>query len=97
MSTQPINCWEFMQCGREPDGDRVHELGECPVPSAVQFDRLNDGCNGGRYCWAITGSLCGGNIQGNMARKLKSCTQCEFFQLVEREQERAFILYDRHE
>ena len=43
---------------------------------------MNSGINGGRACWAITGTLCGGKVQGTFASKLANCMQCEFYQLV---------------
>ncbi len=35
------NCWGFFQCGRGPGGEHVEELGECPVPTAVEYDGIN--------------------------------------------------------
>jgi hypothetical protein len=77
-----MNCWEFKKCGREPGGAKVGELGECPAAKEKLVDGLNDGKNGGRSCWAIAGTLCGGKVQGSFAAKLSNCLQCEFYQLV---------------
>ncbi len=38
------NCWEYNNCGREPEGTKVHKLGVCP---AVNIPSLN-GINGGK-------------------------------------------------
>ncbi len=43
---------------------------------------MNGGKNGGRACWAITGTLCGGQAQGTFASKVGNCLKCEFYQLV---------------
>jgi hypothetical protein len=80
------NCWEFKKCGREPGGAKVADLGVCPAATMTSLDRTNRGKNGGRSCWAVTGSLCGGTVQGTYATKLGNCMQCEFYQLVQREE-----------
>ncbi|MFC1692903.1 two-CW domain-containing protein [Candidatus Latescibacterota bacterium] len=53
------NCWEFMNCGRQPDGKNEQELGVCPAPQDTSFDVLNRGKNAGRICWAVAGTFCG--------------------------------------
>ena len=80
------NCWEFMACGREPGGIREEELGACPAAVDESFDGINGGENGGRICWAVAGTFCGGGIQGTFAEKRKSCVRCDFFQKVQNEQ-----------
>ena len=81
-----LNCWEFKKCGREPGGAKVSELGVCPVPIEVRTNGKNAGKNGGRVCWAVSGTLCGGKVQGTHAAKLGNCLNCEFFKLVASEQ-----------
>ena len=76
------NCWEFKHCGREPDGAKAAELGVCPAAQESRVDGVNNGHNGGRGCWAIAGTLCGGVVQGSFASKLSNCMKCEFYQLV---------------
>lgn len=80
------NCWEFKKCGRQPGGDRVAELGLCPASTEAKADGLNGGRNGGRICWALTGTLCGGKVQGTFAQKLANCVDCDFYRLVHAEQ-----------
>jgi hypothetical protein len=82
------NCWEYKKCGREPGGANADELGVCPAASEVHADGVNFGKNGGRACWAIAGTLCGGAVQGTFAAKLPSCLKCEFYQLVFGEESR---------
>jgi hypothetical protein len=80
------NCWEWKRCGREPDGDRIGELGPCPAAIETIADGINGGTNGGRACWALAGTLCGGEVQGTFASKLGGCIKCDFFKLVAREE-----------
>jgi len=77
-----MNCWEFKKCGREVGGSKVAELGICPASIESNADGINNGKNGGRACWAISGTLCGSKVQGTFAMKLSNCLQCEFFALV---------------
>ena len=81
-----LNCWEFKKCGREPGGVKVAELGVCSAPVEVRTHGTNSGQNGGRACWAITGTLCGGQVQGTFAMKLENCISCEFYRLVATEE-----------
>ncbi len=81
-----MNCWEVMKCGREPGGSKVHELGVCPAATDVSCDGLNGGKNGGRICWAITGTFCGGEVQGSFAQKRLSCMNCDFYKQVKAEE-----------
>ena len=81
-----MNCWEFKKCGREPGGAKVAELGTCPASVEKRTQGVNDGLNGGRACWAVTGTLCGGKVQGTFALKLANCMECAFYQLVMNEE-----------
>ena len=81
-----LNCWDFKKCGRQPGGAQAAELGICPACTDRRADGLNGGRNGGRVCWVLTGTLCGGKVQGTFAQKLGNCMQCEFYQLVHTEQ-----------
>jgi hypothetical protein len=82
-----LNCWEFKKCGREPGGEKASELGICPATNDETFNLLNRGKNGGRICWAIAGTFCGGKVQGTFANKQKSCIVCDFFQHVRGEED----------
>lgn len=86
-----LNCWEFMECGREPGGFFEDELGVCPAATDKTFDGLNDGENGGRSCWAVSGTLCFGRVQEGFASKKCDCERCDFYQLVILEQENNFL------
>jgi hypothetical protein len=63
-----MNCWEFKKCGRELGGVKAKELGVCPAYP-----------NHGRHCARLTGTLCGGKVQGTFAMKVGNCIQCDFY------------------
>ena len=86
MPQHRLNCWDFMQCGREPDGERVKELGVCPAAVEASFDGINFGKNAGRICWAVAGTCCGGKVQGTFAEKRKSCVTCDFYKNVQKQE-----------
>ncbi|MEW6221448.1 MAG: two-CW domain-containing protein [Thermodesulfobacteriota bacterium] len=85
------NCWQEMGCGREPGGARVRELGVCPAAVESRLSGVNDGLNGGRCCWAITGTLCGGEVQGTFAHKVGGCLLCPFYIRVRDEEGEAYV------
>ncbi len=87
-----LNCWEFKKCGREPTGANIGELGICPATVETRVNGINGGKNGGRCCWVITGTLCGGETQGTFASKFDNCTKCDFYKLVKKEQGLGFCL-----
>ena len=80
------NCWEYKKCGRETNGVKTKELGVCPAAIEARVDGTNSGKNGGRACWALAGTLCGGKVQGEFASKLVNCMSCDFYQLVGKEE-----------
>ena len=81
-----INCWENKQCGREPGGSKVKELGICPAATEKRVNKINNGINGGRSCWAVAGTLCGGKVNGTAALKILNCMQCYFYKMVWKEE-----------
>lgn len=81
-----INCWEFKKCGREPGGVNASKLGVCPAATETRADGMNRGTNGGRVCWGIAGTFCGGEAKGSVATKIKTCLECEFYRLVREEE-----------
>jgi hypothetical protein len=84
------NCWEAKNCGREPDGARVKELGICPVAVEMRLDGVHGGSCAGRACWVVAGSLCGGTVQGTFAMKFENCEDCDFYAAVREEEFPAF-------
>lgn len=85
------NCWEIMKCGREPNG-KNQELGVCLAAMPGEYDGMNNGKYGGRFCWNLAGSFCKGVIQGSIAVKLKNCQESDFYMLVNKEEGDKFIL-----
>jgi hypothetical protein len=81
-----VNCWEFKKCGREAGGLKVGELGICPAAMESRVNGMNGGKNGGRACWPLAGTFCGGKVQGTFAMKVANCMECEFFKLVGKEE-----------
>ena len=81
-----LNCWEIKKCGREAGGKKEHELGVCPASIESSCNGVNSGINGGRICWAIAGTFCGGKIQGDFAQKSVSCMSCEVFKQIKNEE-----------
>ncbi|MBI4685149.1 MAG: hypothetical protein HY755_08105 [Nitrospirae bacterium] len=86
------NCWEFKNCGRQPGGERVEDLGICSATREKKLDGIHGGKNAGRACWIVAGTFCKGEVQGFFAQKFKGCKECEFYQLVKNEEGTEFIL-----
>lgn len=63
-----MNCWEFMQCGRELGGLKAYEFGFCQAYP-----------NDGKQCARVAGTLCGGEVQGTFAMKIFDCVKCDFY------------------
>ena len=82
MNERNLNCWEYMRCGREPDGVHAGKEGVCPAAVDAGSDGVNGGRYAGRCCWLISGTLCHGAVQGKFAKKLSTCFSCDFYQLV---------------
>ena len=93
---QKANCWEFKKCGRETGGIKSKELGVCPAAEAASANGVNGGTNGGRACWALSGTLCGGKVQGTFAQKVASCQSCEFYRMVRQQEESGFALFPHY-
>ena len=86
------NCWEIKNCGREPGGPKARELGVCSATTETSSEGLNGGKNGGRICWAVAGTLCGGKIQGTFAEKQTTCMSCHVFRAIKVEEGPKFQL-----
>ena len=85
------NCWEFKKCGRNNGGDKTDELGVCPASEEKKGDKINNGENCGRCCWAVAGTHCKGKVQGTYAQKIVTCVDCDFYQKVRDEEEDDFV------
>lgn len=80
------NCWEFKKCGRHPGSRNTGKKKECVAASMSLYDGVNGGKNGGRACWIIAGTMCGDESQETFAHKLESCSKCDFYLAIKREE-----------
>jgi hypothetical protein len=80
------NCWEFKKCGRQPGGPNAAEFGVCNAATESRMNGIHGGKNGGRTCWVLAGTLCGGKTQGTYAQKLGNCITCDFYLAVRSEE-----------
>ncbi|MEJ2313620.1 MAG: hypothetical protein P8Y85_02330 [Nitrospirota bacterium] len=80
------NCWEFKRCGRQKGGDKCDLLGVCPATTDDRLDGVHEGVNAGRACWLVAGTMCGGEVQGTFAKKMKNCMKCDFYLKVKKEE-----------
>jgi len=85
------NCWEHKKCGRQPGGPKATEFGVCPVTTTARAHGMNHGHNGGRACWVISGTLCGGKVQGTFAAKMTNCMACDFYAAVKAQEGGAYV------
>jgi hypothetical protein len=81
-----------MECGREPGGALVDDLGPCPATTYEKCNGIHGGRNAGRVCWLIAGTMCGGAVQGTFAGKHDDCRGCAFYQRVREEEAGAFLI-----
>lgn len=70
------NCWEVKGCGfdRVGPGQPV-----CPAVTCEIADGFLGGKNGGRACFFIPDTLCGGEGLCSTEDKEGRCAQCRFF------------------
>jgi len=82
------NCWDFKNCGRGPGNNGS----TCPAASEMRLDGVHGGKNGGRACWIVAGTFCGGIVQGSFARKYETCEKCDFYRSVKEDEKPQFQL-----
>lgn len=87
-----LNCWEAKTCGREIGGSKTSELGVCPTAMESRLNGIHEGKFGGRACWVVGGTLCGGKEQGTFAQKYHNCEKCDFYLHVKKEEGPKFKL-----
>ncbi|MGE5838546.1 MAG: two-CW domain-containing protein [Deltaproteobacteria bacterium] len=87
-----MNCWEVKRCGRETGGPVAQTMGICPAAANDRLHGVHGGRNGGRACWVIAGTKCGGQVQGSFASKYKNCERCDFYKKTKEEEKGDFIL-----
>jgi len=86
-----LDCWEYMECGREPGGSNADDSGVCPSSITTKYDGINGGMNAGRFCWPVAGTVCNGDLQGTFAAKIKDCLKCPFFLAVARQEGKSLV------
>ena len=86
-----MNCWEVKKCGREQNGLKSVEFGVCQAAVEQRLDGIHGGKAAGRACWAVSGTLCGGRIQGTFAKKYGNCEKCDFYKLVRKEEGLSYV------
>jgi len=85
-TARKVNCWEDRRCGRGPNGPLAERLGVCPAATEATCDGANGGTNGGRLCWAISGSGCEAPLRNTPAKPGHPCAACPFFLRVKYEE-----------
>ncbi len=85
------NCWEVLNCGRQPGGYRANEMGVCPAATELSHHGKNRGSFAGRYCWKVVGTFCEDNVQRDYAAKMRDCAKCTFFHQVKSEEGSEFV------
>ena len=85
------NCWEYMECGQGPDGDKVESIGICPAANEVRLNGVHGGKNAGRSCWVVSGTFCDDKIKKDLDHNLETCTACAFYKFVKQEEQHTFL------
>jgi hypothetical protein len=80
-----LNCWNWKNCGRYPGGPKANEMGVCPATTATQADGFLNGRAAGRGCAYVTGTFCGGTVQGSAKDKTHNCKQCDYYKALKKE------------
>ena len=95
LAERRLNCWEFNACGLGPDDMHSKNGSACLASAEKRTDGVNSGKNGGRACWAIAGTECGGRPECGFARKIDSCQSCLFYLIVMEEEHPVFTSTER--
>jgi hypothetical protein len=72
------NCWEHMECGREPGGKNQDSLGVCPVTKYHLADGFFCGRDGGGGCAFIVGSFSPGEFEDQCGAN-RDCKKCRYY------------------
>ncbi len=95
MNKRKLNCWEYKKCGRETGGVNARTSGVCVSATNTSMHSINEGINGGRVCWLVSGTY--GKSRAEQAdciviKTTSSCYQCDFHSQVLSEE--GFIITD---
>ena len=81
------NCWEFMECGFGPDGNKAGTNDICTAARGNRLDGVHGGKYGGRACWFVNStSDCGNGAEGDFSNKYPICMNCRFYWKVREEE-----------
>ncbi len=83
---EPLNCWEYMLCGREPGGAHAKDLGVCRTALEERLNGTHGGMNGGRACWVVAGTLGKQTVSCTFAVQGMKCRSCDFYKIVKEEE-----------
>ena len=89
MAQEKKNCWEYMDCGREPGGSACESKGVCAASVEAALDGIHGGLNGGRACWVAAGVLSDGPEEGTFV-PASLCVFCPFYDHVIKEEGSSF-------
>jgi len=92
VKTRPLvrNCWEVLECGREPGGGKANDRGICPVAEDRRLWGKNRGLYAGRCCWNVLGTMCAEGFQETFEDKIRVCGTCGFYEQVKHEERARF-------
>lgn len=86
MKREHLNCWEVMDCGREPGGRNTFLHGVCPATIDERADGIHDGKNGGRCCWVVASTYLSEDTFGCRCKEgFIKCHECDFYNMIRKE------------
>jgi hypothetical protein len=88
------NCWDYYRCRKQSEGNHVKEHDVCPAYFETKLHGIHDGKNGGRACWIVAGTKCGGRIKRTLVPKFIVCKLCGFKKIVISEESQNFVVSD---
>ncbi len=89
-------CWEVMECCKHLEDEHICGIGVCPAKLPSEYDGINGGKNGGRFCWAIMGTFGQGNPRCTYSSKIVDCLSCELYIQVEIEEGSEYVSTPHH-
>lgn len=90
-----VNCWDFQRCGRHLSVGQENGMPVCPAFLETGLTGINGGKNGGRACWVIPGTLCGGWFRRTLVPKYVACMLCDFKRTLLKEERADCIISKR--
>jgi hypothetical protein len=88
------NCWDYYRCGKQAEGDHGKKHDVCPAYLETKLNGVHNGMNGGRACWIVADTMCGGRIKRTLVPKFIVCNLCDFKKTVISEESQNFVVSD---